>query len=287
MKEKELLEKEALEKLFQAQKRFQDEKRLYNDAIRNYYKTLENIEANYPEGNHAFMLVIEKLLAANKLDNFEIKKYNNSKIFDYMALNISRFICQPEFKKDSILELKPNSINKFSAILATLKNNYLFKKILKNNEKPNYIHKLIKPVVKDTYGIITFEEQAREIINLILDANEYETDIFYESLAKIYKLTGLNNLDSSISIIDHIRKNYCEIYVEQFKTPYFAFVSSAIEKGIKENKAKELFNLLLAYFIDNKHYYRNEKILEAKQLYKIAFIKMNYPNKLSEVKNEN
>ncbi len=288
MKQKELLEHQAREELFKAQKKFQDEKRLYEDAVCNYYKTLDYIRANYSEGNPLFKTYIKNLLKANNIKDFEIENYDDKNVFEKMLLNLNgyKLSCMPDLICKKITELNPDSIDKFSAVFASYKNKYLLDLILQNSKKPDYINKKIKPIIKDTYGVIVFEEQANEIINLVLDVNEYEREMFQVSLYKLHKLEGLYDLDCSVSLINHIRKNYCETYIEQFKTPYFGFVSSAVEKGIKEDKAKKLFNLLLAYFIDSRRYFRNEKILEAKQLYKISFIELNYPNKLdSEAEN--
>ena len=279
MKEKELLEKEALEKLFQAQKKFQKEKRIYDDATYQYYKTLDYIQANYPDSNPSLDKYIQELLKANNMDDFEIKEYNDSKIFDYIVSNIDSFLKISDFIKNSFLQIKPDNINKLSVLLAARESDYLFKTILENHKNPNNINQIIKPIVQDTYNVAVFEEQVREVVKLILDTNEFEIDMFLKSLNRLWKIKRNSRVDDSIFIIDFIRQNQTELYIEQYKTPYFGFINSCIEKGITEDEAKKLFNSLAVNFRDCVRFYRNEKILEAKQLYKIAFIEMNYPNK--------
>lgn len=156
MKEKELLEKEALEKLFQAQKKFQKEKRIYDDATYQYYKTLDYIQANYPDSNPSLDKYIQELLKANNMDDFEIKEYNDSKIFDYIVSNIDSFLKISDFIKNSFLQIKPDNINKLSVLLAARESDYLFKTILENHKNPNNINQIIKPIVQDTYNVAVF-----------------------------------------------------------------------------------------------------------------------------------
>lgn len=277
MKQRELLQETAKKELFKAQAKFHEEKRKYNDAVRNYYKTLEKISADYPIGNDLYEILIKARLRENNIEDCEIKNYNDTKVFSHIVSNIKSFVNIKEERKEMFALINPDSISKLSAVMAASKNNYLLKKIAENTKKPDYIHKTIRPIIKDTYGVIVFREQVDKILNLILDTNEYEIDLFYETLNRLCKLKNLSEIDSAISLIDYIKEFYCEIYVEQYKTPYFAFVSSAIEKGIKEAKAKKLFNLLLAYFLNQGEQYKKEKELHSRELYKLAFIDMNYP----------
>ena len=284
---KELLEKFEQEKLFLAQLDFHEEKDAYQKAVHNYYKRQKEISAQHPKGDAILEIYLSGLLKANAIDELEIKNYNDSRVWGYLISNIDRWVSAYKNKKDIFKSLNPNDINSLSIAVAASRNNHLLRKIVSTCAEPDYISPIIEPIIQDTYGAIVFEEQVNEIIDFILDTNEYEKEMFYETLYKTYRLTALNYTGNTISLIDQIKKLYCDIYIEDYKTPYSAFISAANEKGIEENKAKELFNLLLAYFIDNRHRYRNEKILVAKQLYKIAFIELNYPNKPSGVKNEN
>lgn len=274
------LQKEAQEELFNAQKRFREEKRNYENAVHNYYKKLREIEMQRFKDNRDFEEYIEKLLYENDAPIDEIKKFNDIEVFDYLITNIDMFYGTHNDKIKNLKIAKPNNILKLSTILTASKNNYIFNRIIENCKKPDYISPIIKPIIKDSYGVIIYEDQVDEIIKLILDTNEYEADMFYESLNNLYRIKGLYQIDTPIMLIDHIKENYCDVYMEQFKTPYYGFVSSAIEKGIKENKAKKLFNLLFAYFTCSGSCYKNTQVHFAKELYAIAYMELKYPNSL-------
>lgn len=284
---KELLEKFEQEKLFLAQSDFHEEKNAYQKAVHNYYKKRKEIIGRYTRKVATLEIYLGELLKVNAIDELEIKDYNDSKVWEYLASNIDRWVSAYKNKKDIFKSLNPKDINSLSVAIAVSGNNHLLRKIVGTCANPDYISPVIEPIIKDTYGAIVFEEQVNEIINLIFDTNKYEKEIFYKSLYITYKLKTLNCTGNTISLIDYIKENYHDTYIEEYKIPYSAFISSAVEKGIETDKAKEIFNLLLAYFNDYRYQYRNEKLLVAKLLYKIAFIELNYPNKPSEVKNEN
>ncbi len=267
-------------KLFQARMRFYEEERKYKDAVYFYHKRLREFDMQNLKDDDYFGCDIECILKENNAPVDEVKKFDDPKVFEYLISNINKFIKISSDKKEILKELKPNSISKLSVILSALDNDYLLKQIIQNSKKADYINPLVKPVIKDTYGAIVYEDQVDEILNLVLDANGKEADMFYESLTHLSKIKNLDKVDGSTLLMDYLRENHCEIYTGPYKTQYYGFISTAIEKGMKENKAKKLFNLLLVYFINSGRKFKNTEIYRAKHLYLIAYIELNYPNRL-------
>ncbi len=140
-------------------------------------------------------------------------------------------------------------------------------------EEPDYIHPMIEPVLKETFGVIIYQEQVMQIAQLLSGYSLGEADLLRRAMGKKIK-----------SEMDAQRDR---------------FVSGALERGLKQAKADEIFDLL-AKFAD---YGFNKSHAAAYALiaYQTAWFKANYPveflaasmsldkgntDKLSEFRNE-
>ena len=141
------------------------------------------------------------------------------------------------------------------------------------DQKPDYLHPLIEPILKETFGVIIYQEQVMQIAQVLSGYSLGEADLLRRAMGKKIK-----------SEMDAQRDR---------------FVVGAVEKGTTRRSANEIFDLL-AKFAD---YGFNKSHAAAYALiaYQTAWFKANYPtefiaasmtldkgntDKLSEFRNE-
>ena len=116
-------------------------------------------------------------------------------------------------------------------------------------EKPDYIHPSIEPVLRETFGVIIYQEQVMQIAQLLSGYSLGEADLLRRAMGKKIK-----------SEMDAQRAR---------------FVDGAVERGLSQSKADEIFDLL-AKFAD---YGFNKSHAAAYALiaYWTAWFKANHP----------
>ena len=116
-------------------------------------------------------------------------------------------------------------------------------------EEPEYIHPKIEPVLKETFGVIIYQDQVMQIAQLLSGYSLGEADLLRRAMGKKIK-----------SEMDAQRDR---------------FVSGAVERGLDKPKADEIFDLL-AKFAD---YGFNKSHAAAYALiaYQTGWFKANYP----------
>ena len=117
------------------------------------------------------------------------------------------------------------------------------------DEEPDYIHPLIEPILKETFGVIIYQEQVMQIAQLLSGYSLGEADLLRRAMGKKIK-----------SEMDAQRER---------------FVEGAVSKGLARDKADEIF-VLLAKFAD---YGFNKSHAAAYALiaYQTAWFKANHP----------
>jgi len=120
----------------------------------------------------------------------------------------------------------------------------------KNGKKSiEYIHPELKSILKETYGIIVYQEQVMQIANRIAGFTLAEADLMRRAMGKKIK-----KLMDNMSI---------------------KFVKGAVKRGIKEKKAKDIFALIdkFAQYGFNK----SHSTAYAFIAYQTAWLKTHYP----------
>ena len=112
-----------------------------------------------------------------------------------------------------------------------------------------YPHKILEPILKETYGIIVYQEQVMQIANEIAGFTLAEADIMRRAMGKKIK-----SLMEELSV---------------------KFLSGADKKGIKKDKAEEIFALIekFAQYGFNK----SHSTAYAYIAYQTAWLKVHYP----------
>jgi DNA polymerase III subunit alpha len=116
-------------------------------------------------------------------------------------------------------------------------------------EEPEYIHPRLEPILRETFGVIIYQEQVMQIAQVLAGYSLGEADLLRRAMGK------------------KIRKE-----MEQQRS---RFVSGAIERGVQRAQADAIFELL-ARFADYG-FNKSHAAAYALVAYQTAFMKANYP----------
>ena len=122
----------------------------------------------------------------------------------------------------------------------------------KGEEKPEFLHDLITPIVADTYGVIIYQEQVLQIAQVLAGYSLGEADILRKAMGKKIK--------------------------EEMDKQRERFVSGAIEKGVEKAQAQFIFDLVAkfaGYGFNKAH-----SACYALLAYQTAYLKAHYPVEL-------
>lgn len=154
----------------------------------------------------------------------------------------------------NIQELKPETIEQLAAMIALYRPgpmaqipNYIKGKA--NPESVRYVHPKLEPILKDTFGVIVFQEQVLQIVQAVAGFTLGQADILRAAMSKKKKAD-----------MEKARKD---------------IIAGAIANGIPEKKAIEVFLLIepFAGYAFNKAHATCYAMLA----YQTAYLKANYP----------
>lgn len=200
----------------------------------------------------------------NKINEIEEKKINLNKIplsdektFRELGLGKTFGVFQMESRgiNELILKYKPKSIMDIGIIISLyrpgpMQNIDLFLKNKNGTNEVEYIHPKLKTILKDTHGIIIFQEQIMDIAKEITGFTNQEADIFRVAVSK--------------KKIEEIQKQK-KIFLEKGQ-------KNQIDMNVLEN----LYYNIEAFA--NYGFNKAHAVAYAKLIYKIMYLKTNYSN---------
>src|SRR5262249_29322979 len=116
-------------------------------------------------------------------------------------------------------------------------------------EQPDYIHPKLESILKETYGVIIYQEQVMQIAQLLAGYSLGEADLLRRAMGK------------------KIRR--------EMEAQRERFVSGAVARGIEKGQAEAIFELL-ARFADYG-FNKSHAAAYALVAYQTAYMKANYP----------
>src|SRR5436305_1367310 len=119
----------------------------------------------------------------------------------------------------------------------------------RGSERPDYMHPLLESILKETFGVIIYQEQVMQIAQVLAGYSLGEADLLRRAMGK------------------KIRKE-----MEQQRE---RFVSGAVERGVERSQADAIFELL-ARFADYG-FNKSHAAAYALVAYQTAYMKANYP----------
>lgn len=156
--------------------------------------------------------------------------------------------------RNVLKELKPNRFEDIVAVLALyrpgpMENIPIYIKAKHQEIEVNYPHPSLEPILRDTYGVIIYQEQIMQIAATMAGYSLGEADILRRGVAKKKK-----------EVLDAERVR---------------FVGGAIRKGYDEKVAHEVYDLIVRFA--NYGFNRSHSVAYAEIAYQMAYLKANYP----------
>ncbi|HEX5321835.1 MAG TPA: DNA polymerase III subunit alpha [Stellaceae bacterium] len=156
--------------------------------------------------------------------------------------------------RDSLRKLKPNRFEDIIAMNALYRPgpmdsipNYI--KCKNGDEKVHYPHPMLEPILKDTFGVFTYQEQVMQAAQLMAD----------------YSLGGADLLRRAMG-----KKIKSEMVAQRAN-----FVGGAAKKGIEEEKANFVFDLMEKF--SGYGFNKSHSAPYALVAYQTAYLKANHP----------
>jgi len=154
----------------------------------------------------------------------------------------------------NIQDLKPNSVGELAAMVALYRPGPMahiprFIRSKFGQEPITYSHPALEPILKETYGVIVYQDQVLLIVQAIAGFTLGQADIFRRAMGKKKK--------------------------DEMKKQRDAFLAGAKAKDLPEKKAVELFELIepFAGYAFNKAH----AVCYAHLAYQTAYLKAHYP----------
>ncbi len=156
--------------------------------------------------------------------------------------------------REYLRKLKPSHINDLIAMNALyrpgpIENIPAFISRKNGIEKVSYIHPLLEPILKDTYGIIVYQEQVMQIASEIGGFDLGDADLLRRSMGKKKK--------------DIMREKRIQ------------FIQGARERKVPEKSANEIYDLLIKFA--EYGFNKSHSVAYAYVAYQTAYLKAHYP----------
>lgn len=194
-------------------------------------------------------------LIKNKININEID-LNDQKVLNRFtnANTTGIFQFEGEGIKNFLKKLKPSSFNDLvvaNALYRPGPMDYIPQYISRKNNKAkiNYLHPSLEDILKDTYGIIVYQEQIMQILNVVAGYSYGEADVIRRAISKVKKEVIINEKDK--------------------------FIKRAINNNYQEEIALEIYNLILKFA--NYGFNKSHSVAYAILGYQMMYLKEYYP----------
>lgn len=204
------------------------------------------------------LTIIEDVLSRIKDLDLKSISLNDQATFDTLNQGYTQGIFQLESEGMSrtLKDIGVDSFDDIVAIIALYRpgpmdNIPLYAERKKHPTKITYPLESFKPILDSTYGVIIYQEQILQLVQLVASFDLGKADLFRRAISK---------KDAS----------KMDLYKVEF-------INGAINNGIEENKAKEIFDLI--YKFANYGFNKSHSVPYALITYQMAYLKTHYPLK--------
>ncbi len=193
-----------------------------------------------------------KEIDINRIPNDDKKTYklfsdgNTMGVFQFESKGMRRYLTKLKPNKFSDL-VAMNALFRPGPIGGGMVDEYIDRK--KGKKEITYPHPKLEPILKETYGIIVFQEQVMQIASALANFTMGEADTLRKAMGKKQK-----------EMMEKMKKR---------------FIEGAKKNNISEKKALEIYNLMekFAEYGFNK----SHSVAYAWVAYQTAYLKSNYP----------
>ncbi|MBL8550647.1 MAG: DNA polymerase III subunit alpha [Hyphomonadaceae bacterium] len=206
------------------------------------------------------LTVIDRAIKYLKLRGIELDLakvgFDDPKSYELLqsGLTFGVFQLEGQGMRDTLRKVKPTKLDDIIALISLyrpgpMKNIDNYANVKHGTEQPNYHHPLIEPILKETYGVIIYQEQVMQIAQVLSGYSLGEADLLRRAMGK--KLPA------------EMRKQ---------KT---RFLEGAAKNGVSEDTASYIFDLVeefAGYGFNKSH-----AAAYAVVAYQTAYLKAHYP----------
>jgi len=194
----------------------------------------------------------------NKTESFNIKEIplDDKKTFDLIDnVNVlGVFQLESSGMQNLVRKMKPRNFEEIGMTIALfrpgpMENIPLFLENRKHPEKVNYIHQDLEPILKETYGIIVYQEQIMSIARKMAGFTYGKADVLRKAMSK-KKASELEKL-------------------------YPDFINGCLNNGYSKNIAEEIYELIMKFA--NYGFNKSHSIGYGLLAYQMSYLKANYP----------
>ncbi|MBN8649723.1 MAG: DNA polymerase III subunit alpha, partial [Caulobacterales bacterium] len=188
--------------------------------------------------------------------DFSTQRYDDKSVFDFLSTGQTLGVFQLEGQgmRDTLRRMMPNCLEDIIALISLyrpgpMENIPTYCDVKAGRQKPDYLHPSLEPVLKETHGVIIYQEQVMQIAQILSGYSLGEADMLRRAMGK--KLQ---------SEMDLQRKR---------------FTQGADEKGIDKALAGSIFDLVnkFAGYGFNKSHAAAYAVIS----YQTAWLKAKYP----------
>ena len=187
---------------------------------------------------------IHSISLEDKKTYHEFSIANTSGVFQFESNGMKNFLHK----------LKPNCFADLVAALALFRpgpmgniDNYIARK--KGKESIDYIDDSLKDILKDTYGIIIYQEQIMQILNRMANYTYAESDLIRRAISK-----------KKLNVIEEEKNK---------------FISNSVKNGYSEEVSKKVYDLIVKFA--NYGFNKSHSVAYALVGYEMCFLKTHYP----------
>jgi DNA polymerase III subunit alpha len=182
--------------------------------------------------------------------------FKDPKTYELMASGDTLGVFQLEGQgmRDTLRKVRPNSIEDVIALISLyrpgpMKNIDAYCDVKFGRAEPNYLHEELEPVLKETYGIIVYQEQVMNIARILAGYSLGEADLLRRAMGK--------------------KKP------EEMAKQKSRFIEGAAKKGVAKDRAEYIFELVneFAGYGFNKSHAAAYAVIA----YQTGFLKANHP----------
>jgi len=141
------------------------------------------------------LTVIDKTIKRLKLKKIDLDiskiNQNDKKVFSLLSTGETTGLFQLESTgmRDAIKQMKPNKFDDIIALVALyrpgpMSNIPIYNDCKNGIKEPDYIHPILKEILKPTYGIIIYQEQVMQIAQALAGFTAGEADILRRAMGK-------------------------------------------------------------------------------------------------------
>ena len=193
-----------------------------------------------------------------KIPDFDIRSigFDDEKTYRMLARGetVGVFQLESQGMRDVLRRMEADSIEDIIAIVALyrpgpMENIPKYCNVKKGLEEPDYLHPKLEPILKETYGIIVYQEQVMQIAQVLSGYSLGEADLLRRAMGKKIK--------------------------EEMDRQKARFVDGAVERGIDRAQAEAIFDLVAKFA--SYGFNKSHAACYAVVAWQTAWLKANHP----------